>query len=350
MPPRWVPPAQRAQAEASETALMTLLKLGVDLSRPIDIFRIIEDSQIWLMFQPVQRLYGAYIPVDSTYGIILNALHPLGLQRFTAAHEYGHFVLGHGASLDDQDQIEAGTGVVNEMAAQAFAANFLMPAELVNTSLKQLGYPLQPDRMGPADVYKLALHLGVTYPAAVTQLRAMHKISPSDAAVLRRVPTQRVKQEIGRGSRPSNPWADAWPVGVEANGQELRPRVDDEIRLHLPEMPATGYVWVLPEDVVQDERAESGIEPLADTYLGLLDDDFEPAMQDEEIVSAGGTRHFALRVRRPGRFSVRLSKRRRFQKSAAPLEEFAVMVDAEPKRTERENQGLSERQKVLLAA
>ncbi len=351
----WSSSADRVMAAASEKALDTLLHLGIDLSQPIDIFTIIEQSQIWLMFQPAPRLYGAYLPVGSTVGIIINAHHPLGLQRFTAAHEFAHHVLGHGPVIDDEPRVIPGhrltaTGALQERAAQAFAANFLMPLELVNTAMRRMDLPLRPEDMSALDVYQLALEVGVSYAAIVAQLQTLHKITAATAARLRRVPPQRIKEEIGGGTRPLNPWADTWPAGPKDAGHLLRPRVDDEIHIRLPETPSTGYVWTLPEDRVADHRNGSESEPAAQPYLLLVADTFTPtAAPGSGVIGAGGWRHLVLRVARPGRFSLQLAKRRRWQRSAPPVEVFSVELDALARRTGEYDRGLSEQQKSLLS-
>lgn len=56
----------------------------------------------------------------------------LNRQRFTLAHELGHFVLRHGTSpRDSWDSFRAGINDPNERAANQFAAEILMPAETV---------------------------------------------------------------------------------------------------------------------------------------------------------------------------------------------------------------------------
>jgi Zn-dependent peptidase ImmA (M78 family)/predicted secreted protein len=344
----------RARADASSKALDTLFELGVDLGRPIDIFDIIERSRIWLMFQPMPRLYGVYLPVDATPGIIINSNHPLGLQRFTAAHEFGHYILQHGPTIDDQRRIGPGrppdtAGALKEIAAQAFAAGFLMPLELVNVSMRGLGMPLEPSGMTPRQVYLLALELGVSYAAMASQLVVLHKVSPAEGAQLRKIQPQMIKRDLGRGTRPEDPWADAWPVGPADSGRLLRPRVGDEIRISLPETPSTGYVWTCPHDLVQDQRLESASDSMAHVPLSLVDNDFEPSGDPKKgLLGAGGWRHLVLRVNQPGNYTLQLGKRRRWQKTAAPVEVFKIDIGAVARRTGDYDSGLSERQKPFL--
>ena len=148
MPGRYLSPLDRARAEGSQAAAREHARLGTDQSKLIEIFDIVEQAGIWLMFQPLRNLYGAYVRVEPAVGIIINSQHPLSVRRFTTAHEYGHFILGHAPAVDDESNVNVPSGSLdlNEAAAQSFAANFLMPLQLVNTMLRQMGLPIEPAR------------------------------------------------------------------------------------------------------------------------------------------------------------------------------------------------------------
>ncbi len=100
-----VTPYQRATLEGVRAAQREHQRLDTTFLGRVEIFDIIEEQQIWLLFQKLQGLYGAYKRHGGVAGIIINSQHPLTLQRYTAAHEYGHHVLGHDASADDEDRI-----------------------------------------------------------------------------------------------------------------------------------------------------------------------------------------------------------------------------------------------------
>jgi IrrE N-terminal-like domain len=77
----------------------------------VDVFSVIEAEGIRLMFQPLRDLFGFYRRLSGVAGIVIDANHPPSLQRYTAAHEYGHHVLGHGFSLDEVRNIDGARGV-----------------------------------------------------------------------------------------------------------------------------------------------------------------------------------------------------------------------------------------------
>jgi Zn-dependent peptidase ImmA (M78 family) len=112
--------------QAAETARR---KLGVGLDGPIpDLLRLIEDEAgIFVFIVPLgdDGIDGAFQLADQDPFILLNQdRHPVR-KRFTLAHEYGHFFMGHGAQLDKK--ISFGNQAVNEREANGFAASLLVP-------------------------------------------------------------------------------------------------------------------------------------------------------------------------------------------------------------------------------
>ena len=67
-----------------------------------------------------------------------NPYEPIVRQRFTIAHELGHFVLGHGSRFRDPKQNFSSTNFDRkEVAANKFAAALLMPRELVRSLIME---------------------------------------------------------------------------------------------------------------------------------------------------------------------------------------------------------------------
>lgn len=79
---------------------------------------------------------------DSGYSIYVNGNHSDTRKRFTIAHEIGHFLL-HRELIGDgivEDAMLRATGLTNsvERQANAFAADFLMPWELLEKESEKL--------------------------------------------------------------------------------------------------------------------------------------------------------------------------------------------------------------------
>jgi len=117
-----------------------------------------------------------------------------------------------------------------------FAAFFLMPAGLVDASLRELGAAT----LTAQNIYFLALKMGTSYLATVNQLHTLKRISFADAERLRRQQPKLIKksvslQPIGR--------CDVWLIDEQWNGQSIFPAADDTIILRLAEIPTSGYAW-----------------------------------------------------------------------------------------------------------
>lgn len=73
---------------------------------------------------------GYYRKYDGVPSIEYNVSEPPVRQRFTVAHELGHFALGHEDTPRDAGNFQS-SGDLRERQANKFAAELLMPASLV---------------------------------------------------------------------------------------------------------------------------------------------------------------------------------------------------------------------------
>lgn len=123
-------------------------------STPVPIDQIIREIGLPLCHEPMDDNISGYIERrDGGYRIVVNSNHARTRQRFTAAHELGHYIyhrdlLGDGVG-DNRAYRTDGTGRQNtnirplhERQANSFAANVLMPrhrlAALGNEALATL--------------------------------------------------------------------------------------------------------------------------------------------------------------------------------------------------------------------
>lgn len=325
-------PYQRGARDGIRAAQREHQRLGTDLTTRVEIFDVIEDERIWLLFARLGSLFGAYKRDGEAWGIIINSQHPLTVQRYTAAHEYGHHVLGHAASADNDERISRPHDHL-EVAAQAFAGEFLMPLQLVNFTLRTMGLSGSNLPLTPRQVYQLSLELGVSYRAVVTQLVGQHKLAPGHGRRLLRQSPIDVKTRLA-GARPAHPWADVWLLDESQEGRRFSPRLRDEVHVMLPETPSTGYVWQL-------------VDPAA-SVLALVDDQFETG--DDAVIGASGTRHVAFRVAWAGASRLRLEKRRPWQRNAETDASFEATLSVVPLLTGDVENGLTEDQKEALLA
>jgi Zn-dependent peptidase ImmA (M78 family)/predicted secreted protein len=224
-------------------------RLHSDLSRPIDIFRTVQELGIWLNSRPLGNLFGFYLRQGDALGICLNAGHPETLQRYTCAHELGHHVLGHESNLDEAADIDGPPGgtPAQERAAQIFAGNFLMPLGLVNRVLRRLD--LYGERLTASDVYQVSRELDVSYTAAVWRLRSLDRIDGSTAARYAKAGAAAAKAILRGGQPYGSARADLWVIDKAGDGAIGRCRVGDEVLLRLEENRSTGFVWNIEEPI-----------------------------------------------------------------------------------------------------
>ena len=355
----------RARENAEIGAARELVRLSVDQSQPVDIFSVIERAGIWLLFQPLKDLQGVYLKDSETGGhlIVINSRRPLSLQRLTAAHEYGHHVLGHEASLDHAADVEpSDTRIAQEAAAQAFANDFLMPPQLVNTQWNSLGLPSQTRLLEPHQVYLLSLYLGVSYRALIYQLVALKRIGRSTANRLAEYQPRQIKQLIGRGIGPLDSFADVWPLAQEDDGRHIQTRVNDEVSIALPEIPSTGYRWAVTAPPIIDlaDEMAAGLDKAAaksllaeratlGVPLALLGDDFEGASHREDHAGSGGHRYLNFRIVEAGAFVLRLDLVRPWQRQGASTSTFEVQIHSTRQTTGEVGNGPREEVKQGLA-
>ena len=227
--------------EAAESASRLLAEAGVDQTRQVDVFGLCEQVGLWLAFLPLDGLLGSYLP-DGAGGALITTQRPITVQRYTAAHELGHWRLHHsrGPVFDTEEQVLGDTPDENEQLAQVFAASLLMPPPLVFGTLRRLSAT---GDVSTSDAYTVARESGVSYEAAVRQLQNLEVIDSRRANALLKIRPLKIKTEIGWGQQPVVGTADVWPVDEQWHGGRLRVNADDELIVSLPENRSTGYRW-----------------------------------------------------------------------------------------------------------
>jgi len=111
---------------------------------PVPVERIAQNLGIEVRFEAAEdNLSGALIRETKGRVVIgVNSDHHPNRQRFTIAHEIGHFILHKGMKLhvDEDFRVNLRDGSVNdeEIDANAFAAELLMPTEFIERDVQKL--------------------------------------------------------------------------------------------------------------------------------------------------------------------------------------------------------------------
>lgn len=328
----------RLRREAVLAAEFVLAEVDIPPGDRIPIFEIIEDRGIWLSFEPsFDRLLGSYQRVGDVAGIAVNAARPIGLQRFTAAHELGHHELGHESHVDDREAIEGqgGNRNPNEIQAQTFAASLLMSELAIEERLEHRGLdPDSPD-LSSVDVYRISAELGVSYRAAVIQLRSLRKISQRTADALYGRSPLEIKQKLLGGRRPDNVHASVWRLTPVDNGRSIVVDVGDELDVALPEARTAGYEWA-----VSDETTSAFL---------VVNDRYSSSTEaaDPHLIGGTGTRHVTFKAHAAGTSRLHLRLAQPWD-GGDQAQEFLVTVAAERLPTSEEGQGISVNQHSQL--
>lgn len=237
--------AQRAAELHTELGLRRDLKAG---ERPVDVIEVIHKVGLLLLFRPLSSLLGAYLPNGSGGGILVTTQRDLHVQRFTAAHELGHHVLQHTAPSLDSDVGYVARGEANgydlqELEADSFAAEFLLPAWLIVAHAKRRQWG-KSDLRNSDTVYQLSLRLGASYSATCWALFSNKFIDLATARTLARTPPKECKQRALPGYSPPT-WSrrDVWLLSKHDQGAEILGNPDDLLVLSLDEHVNAGYVW-----------------------------------------------------------------------------------------------------------
>jgi Zn-dependent peptidase ImmA (M78 family) len=294
-------------AMAMGAAYRAQKEFHVDTRLRVDVFGVLREAGAYVFFRPLKSMYGAYLPIVDSVGLLINSNLPLSVQRYTAAHEFGHYYLKHKTiSLEkDLDFLPENRTPIDEdeIMAESFAAFFLMPKPLVVNSIRDLG--VKAPQIDSTDAYLLALRMGTSYRATINQLQTYKLISKSHAVDLKLSAPKEVKLRLNDDEKVGR--HDVWLLDEHWHGKNIYPGPSDTIRILLKEIPSSGYTWLLGDE-------PSGIRVREEGYR-------------EEESGIGGTRihqFIAHLDENTDVTTLRLEKKRPWERGT--MEDFAVAV------------------------
>ena len=289
--------------EAAAAAKRLHRHLGIEkrvseVGGSVDVFEAISDLDIPLVFKKLDSALGLYLP-SPAQGILITTERTLNIQRFTAAHELGHATLDHEGSVD-QEIFERGPFQpqngrdLKEVAADAFAAEFILPRWLYRLHVRKQGWSVSHLR-NPDIVYQLSLRLGASYDATCWGLLSHQILDRRDINILRDEKVAVMKRKLGEGHRPSSSWADVWRITERDNGSTITGTELDLVQLEFHENASSGSAW--------------DIAPLTEAGLEVLSDASEFS-RDPLVYGAESTRKIVARPTVAQQFGIRLRETR----------------------------------------
>lgn len=236
--------------DAFVAAAQTLSLLGIDENRPVDPFAAIDRLGLDLVIADLDNLLGAVMP-QGNGGVLVTSRRGVGVQRYTAAHEIGHWILHREMTvMDGQDDILGRPSTALERQAQLFAAYFLMPPPLIEAAVAR--YDVRSGQVLPEQVYLISRDVNVSYEAAARRLASLRLVTEGELERILRVGRMRALRSAFGGRRPTEGISDLWEANVHSNRASLSVREGDDVVVILPENRTTGWQWL--DDIARRER------------------------------------------------------------------------------------------------
>jgi len=286
--------ASRAAELHTELGLRKRLAAG---DRPVDVMDVIRELGLTLLFRPLNSLLGAYLPGAGAPGVLITTQRDLHVQRFTAAHELGHYALQHMAASLDTDVGYVGRGDPanydnQELEADSFAAEFLLPKWLIVAHAKRHKWG-KSDLKNPDTVYQLSLRLGASYSATCWALLSNQLVDRATVNALVEIPPKACKQRALPDFTPESWRRDVWLLSERDRGLHLLGNPDDLLVLMLEEHVSSGFMWdVAPITSVGLQIEKDNRQDLAEGSIG------SPVTR--RVIARGAARgHMRLEERRP---------------------------------------------------
>ncbi len=170
--PTYPVPAGRAYEQGERLANQERRRLGLGHAAIRSVIELLEGEGVKVIVLPFAEdaaVSGCYFfAEDLGPCVLINERERPSRRRFTAAHEYAHFLV-------DRGQVEGEVCSHDrrrepfEMRANAFAAAFLLPAAGIDEALRvDLGR--EPGQVAPEDAVQLMYRFGVSYEAVTWRL------------------------------------------------------------------------------------------------------------------------------------------------------------------------------------
>ena len=247
--------SMQARRHALQEADALLRELDIAQDAQVDVFALIEQLELELVFNNLKTILGALVP-QGNGGVMISTQRGPAVQRYTAAHEIGHWILDHESAFDTEADLYTPTQD-REQLAQIFASQLLMPPPLVYAAAARYDLTSSATANGRL-AYLMARDMGTSYEAVVRQLNNLDIINRSKRDELLSIQPATIKAELALGHRPDGN-VDVWPVDMRASGGAITVTEGDEVVVMLPENRTTGYRW-LNEDELR-ARAGRRIQP-----------------------------------------------------------------------------------------
>jgi Zn-dependent peptidase ImmA (M78 family) len=230
--------------EALDQALEVREEAEIAFNVPLCIYGLCDRLGVRVQFVDI-NMEGLYLASKRPL-IHISSLRPLSRRVFNCGHELGHYVFGHGSTLDELQEEQQATSYSDpkEFLVNAFAGFLLMPPNAVRRAFADRKWnAAQPT---PEQCFRIACGFGVGYETLVSHLaHSLRMISVDKASQLRRVKLPTIRRTMLGHDEPVRL--------VAIDEHYLLPTVDVELGMHVllpqgsdPERAALEFVVDLP--------------------------------------------------------------------------------------------------------
>lgn len=254
---------------AGERAEALIADLGITSPAELDVEAIAFDSNVEVVYEAMAGCEASLVGYRARAIATINPSGVRGRERFSVAHELGHWLLHRGRSFKcrvDDTSGNLSSNRILEKEADSFAAHLLMPKPLFNPTIAALGRPTFQQLKRVSDDFETSVM----------------------ATALRLANINTLPVIVACYDRHGRRWA--MPAGDIPRGWRLKEKLDDDTftydLLHqgkecrgLAKQPAD--VWFENDEADKYEVQEQCIGSTADTALVLLY--LESAMQEARL-------------------------------------------------------------------
>lgn len=157
---------------------------------PVNVVALADQMGIAVHYEPLDNNYSAFLVIkNGKASAFINAEHHPNRQRFSLAHEIGHYVLHHSKSNPDHLFLDKSLMLYTrkdaspsetvdyemEREANRFAAELLMPEELLRKHIAKHDLDITDE----FDIYRLALAFEVSEQALQIRLGRLKLATPN---------------------------------------------------------------------------------------------------------------------------------------------------------------------------
>lgn len=169
---------------------------GIPPNQAICIYKLCDKLGITVRFVDNSSMEGIYLGGKKPT-ILLSAKRPLPRRNFTCAHELGHHVFGHSATIDQLigETQQSKIFQPEEFLADSFAGLLLMPKLAIRKAFTVREW--EPAFATPHQIFTIACAFGVGYETLIYHMTyALKILKPSNLKSLLKVTPKKIREEI----------------------------------------------------------------------------------------------------------------------------------------------------------